>query len=238
MQLFHVDDAGGKTIALLIKNFWAEVSIEQSDTLRLVPHRLNDPTEFGSLGDLCGVSRMEGYQGGLRLMQATCKAFFEYCTDHGLGIGRRNFTMSYDTNIPRQVGLAGSSAICYSCVKALMSFYGLTYRDIPKHMLPSFVLAIENQELGINAGLQDRVVQVYEGLVYMDLSTELLEQRNYGDYEHVRVSLEDLPQFFLVYLADPSDSGKIHNDVKVRWLNGDKDGIDAMATFAECVAFS
>lgn len=28
-------------------------------------------------------------------------------------------------------------------------------------------------------------------------------------------------QFWLAYLADPSDSGKIHNDVKIRWLNGD-----------------
>ncbi len=32
---------------------------------------------FGSLGDLCGVSKHEGYQGGLRLMQASCKMFFE-----------------------------------------------------------------------------------------------------------------------------------------------------------------
>lgn len=65
-------------------------------------------------------------------MQATCKRFFEYCTENGIGIGRRNFTMSYDTNIPRQVGLAGSSAICYACVKALMKFHGLTDRDISK----------------------------------------------------------------------------------------------------------
>lgn len=54
---------------------------------------------------------------------------------------------------PRQVGLAGSSAIVYSCIKALMSFFGLGYRDIPKHVLPSVVLSVEN-ELGINAGLQ------------------------------------------------------------------------------------
>ena len=61
-----------------------------------------------------------------------------------------------------------------------MAFYGLTYRDIPKHLLPSFVLKIENEELGINAGLQDRVVQVYEGLVYMDLSISLLNSRGYA----------------------------------------------------------
>jgi hypothetical protein len=53
-----------------------------------VPHRLNDPTQFGSLGDLCGVSRVEGYQGGLRLMQATCKAFFEYHLGHILIMAR------------------------------------------------------------------------------------------------------------------------------------------------------
>lgn len=34
------------------------------------------------------------------------------------------------------------------------------------------------------------------------------------------------------YLADPSDSGKAHNDVKTRWLNDDQDVLDAMRTFA------
>ena len=31
-----------------------------------------------------------------------------------------------------------------------------------------FVLLVEQEELGITVGLQDRVIQVYEGLVYMD----------------------------------------------------------------------
>ena len=226
------DGFGGKTIALLCTNFWAECTVTASTQLRLIPHPLNDPNTFGSLGDLYGVSRHEGYQGGLRLMQATCKRFFEYCTEHGLGIGRGNFSMQYDTNIPRQVGLAGSSAIVLSCLKALMSFYGLGYADIPKHALPSLVLSVEN-ELGINAGLQDRVVQVYEGLVYMDLSTELLKLRGFGAYENIALPLEELPQLFLVYLSDPSDSGKIHNDVKMRWLNGEQQVVDAMEQFAE-----
>ena len=61
--------------------------------------------------------------------------------------------VSFVDRSPRQVGLAGSSAIVYSCIKALMSFFGLGYHDIPKHVLPSVVLSVEN-ELGINAGLQ------------------------------------------------------------------------------------
>ena len=34
------------------------------------------------------------------------------------------------------------------------------------------MLSVEREELGITAGLQDRVVQVYEGLVYMDFGAE------------------------------------------------------------------
>lgn len=62
----------------------------------------------------------------------------------------------------------------------------------------------------------------------MDLSTQLLKSRGFGEYENIDIPLVELPQFFLVYLADPSDSGKIHNDVKMRWLNGDQQVVDAM----------
>ena len=36
--------------------------------------------------------------------------------------------------------------------------------------LPEFILNIELRELGIAAGLQDRVIQTYRGLVFMDFS--------------------------------------------------------------------
>ena len=38
--------------------------------VRLVPNTLSDPNDFGSLADLHGISRKEGYQGGLVLLQA------------------------------------------------------------------------------------------------------------------------------------------------------------------------
>lgn len=78
------DGFNGKTIAMSISNFWAEVTLVESQTLVsahtfthtnvffflcdkvtclwqiLVPHPLNDPTEFGSLQDLFCISRKEG----------------------------------------------------------------------------------------------------------------------------------------------------------------------------------
>mmetsp|Transcript_105739 Transcript_105739/g.341064 ORF Transcript_105739/g.341064 Transcript_105739/m.341064 type:complete len:627 (-) Transcript_105739:39-1919(-) len=221
----------GKTIAVSVKNFWTEASIEESPRLRLVPHPLNDPNEFGSLSDLHGISRKEGYQGGLILLQATCKKFYEYCTSHGIALIKRNFTLRYQTNVPRQVGLAGSSAIVTAVLQCLMDFYNLTESDIPKYLQPAFVLSVEMEELFIQAGLQDRVIQTYEGCMYMDFAEELLETRGYGDYQ--RLPCKNLPPLWLAYLPDPSNSGKIHSDVKARWRQGDQTVVQGMRTFAE-----
>ncbi|CAB1347768.1 unnamed protein product [Coregonus sp. 'balchen'] len=99
------DGFNGKTIAMTISNFWAEVTLMESQTLVLLPHPLNDPTEFGSLQDL------------------------------------------------------------------------------------------------------------------------------YWDYTPMAMS--SLPPFWLVYLSDPSYSGRIHSNVRQRWLNGEAEVVEAMKYFAE-----
>ncbi|XP_034557125.1 glucuronokinase with putative uridyl pyrophosphorylase [Notolabrus celidotus] len=225
------DGFNGKTIAMSISNFWAEVTLVESQTLVLVPHPLNDPTEFGSLQDLFCISRKEGYLGGLRLLQATCKKFYQFCSKQGIALTKQNFTLKYDTNIPRQVGLAGSSAIVSATLKCLMKFYNITDNDLPKPIRANFILNVETDELFITAGLQDRVVQVYEGLVYMDFSKKLMEEQGYGDY--VLMDMSELPAFWLAYLSDPSDSGRIHSNIRQRWLNGEPLVVEAMKTFAD-----
>ncbi|KAJ4935957.1 hypothetical protein JOQ06_017482 [Pogonophryne albipinna] len=225
------DGFNGKTIAMSISNFWAEVTLVESQTLVLVPHPLNDPTEFGSLQDLFCISRKEGYLGGLRLLQATCKKFYQFCSKQGIALTKQNFTLKYDTNIPRQVGLAGSSAIVSATLKCLMKFYNITDNDLPKPIRANFILNVETDELFITAGLQDRVVQVYEGLVYMDFSKNLMAEQGYGNY--VSMDMSGLPHFWLAYLSDPSDSGRIHSNIRQRWLSGEPLVVEAMKSFAE-----
>uniref|UniRef100_A0A1A8C3B8 Zgc:172049 n=1 Tax=Nothobranchius kadleci TaxID=1051664 RepID=A0A1A8C3B8_NOTKA len=225
------DGFNGKTIAMTISNFWAEVTLVESQTLSLVPHPLNDPTEFGSLQDLFCISRREGYLGGLRLLQATCKKFYQFCSKQGIALTKQNFTLKYDTNIPRQVGLAGSSAIISATLKCLMKFYNITDDDLPKPVRANFILSVETDELFITAGLQDRVVQVYEGLVYMDFSKLLMDEQGHGNY--VSMDMSSLPPFWLAYLSDPSDSGRIHSNIRQRWLNGEHEVVEAMKSFSE-----
>jgi glucuronokinase len=129
-----------------------------------------------------------------------------------------------------------SDNLCYSAIvvatlNSLMRFYNVTDKDMPKEIRPQFVLDVEREELFIQAGLQDRVTQVYEGLVYMDFSSELMQGQGHGQY--INLEMTHLPQFWLAYLNDPSDSGRIHSNVKARWERGDNEVHDAMKQFGE-----
>jgi glucuronokinase len=93
------------------------------------------------------------------------------------------------------------------------------------------VLSVEMDELFIQAGLQDRVIQCYEGCMFMNFERSLVEGRGYGEYE--RLPVANLPYLWLAYLSDPSNSGKIHSNVKARWLAGDPVIHEGMKRFAQ-----
>ena len=67
----------------------------------------------------------------------------------------------------------------YPCSKCNLLCFFLC-QDMPIEMQPQFVLDVEKQELYIHAGLQDRVIQIYEGLVHMDFSKELFDAQGHG----------------------------------------------------------
>jgi glucuronokinase len=64
-----------------------------------------------------------------------------------------------------QSGLSGSSGILCAPLNCFLDFYKVRH-IIKGEVRPNLILAAE-KELGIVAGLQDRAVQVYGGLVYM-----------------------------------------------------------------------
>ena len=158
----------GKTISAVVRDYSAEVTLYEWDQVEIVLSQ-EDKSRFRSIDELARDVRLHGYYGGIRLVKATIKKFVEYCHRRGLTLADRNFSIRYQSNIPRQVGLAGSSAIIVATLRGLMEFYEV---EIPLEVQPSLALSVESEELGIAAGLQDRVIQVYEGLVYMDFSRE------------------------------------------------------------------
>ncbi len=217
----------GKTISFIIRNFCAQAVCYESPRLSINVHD-RDRLEFAGINALVEDVEMNGYYGGIRLIKATIKRFYDYCREQGLEIDNRNFTIEYETNIPVRVGLAGSSGIVTATMRALMAFYGVT---IPKPIMPNIILSVELDELGIGAGLQDRVIQAYEGVVFMDFDKDHMETFGHGKYE----SLEprSLPPLFVAYHSRLAEGTEVtHNDLRSRWNRNDPQVHAAMDEFA------
>jgi glucuronokinase len=218
----------GRTISIIVKNFSARVVLYEWPELEIILTR-QDRCIFDRLSDLVQDVKLNGLYGGLRLVKAAIKRFAEYCEEQGIYLHGQNFSMRYDSDIPRQVGLAGSSAIVTATVRALMDFYGVS---IPKEMLPGLVLSVETKEVGIAAGLQDRVIQCFEGAVYMDFERAYMERHGHGRYEPL--DLSQLPPLFIAYRTDLSEiSGVVHSNLRARWEAGDPVLLAGMKRLAE-----
>jgi len=217
----------GKTIAFTFSNFSARVTLYESPELEIVPSR-RDGSTFSTIAALYEDVRLFGYYGGIRLLKAAIKLFYGYCLEHEIDLHTRNFTIRYDSDIPNLVGLAGSSAIITATMRALLAFYGVT---IPKPQLANLIRAVENRELGISAGLQDRVAQVYQGMVYMDFDKGLFDKQGFGHYEPLQPAT--LPPLYIAYRTDLSEGSEVfHNNIRERFDRGEPEVVGAMAFWA------
>ncbi|CAO3639628.1 unnamed protein product [Cunninghamella blakesleeana] len=264
----------GKTMSLLISNFWAQVTLipnhhnyisssnnnsnnnktadvpmnelfkqqlnhSSLSTIQIITNPMADMQQFNNIESLIKVCDQNGYNNADRLFLACIKVFYQYCQQNGIPLDTSiGFQILFETNIPRQVGLAGSSAIITAFWKCLLTFYQLSNHHHDKSTTfltlerqASLILSVEVDELGIAAGLQDRVIQTYGGLVFMDFEKSFMDKHGYGQYTILDHQL--LPTFYLAYIAHPEDSGKVHSTVKQRFLNGDIEIIEAMKQFAQ-----
>lgn len=206
------DGYGGKTIAFTIPEFVASVVIYPWERLEILWSQ-EEQNRFDSIEDLVNDVNQYGYYGGVRLVKATIKRFADYCRAQQKPLHEGCFSIRYETNIPRGVGLSGSSAIITATLKCLMGFYDIS---IPQVVQPSLVRAVENDDLQIACGYQDRVVQTYEGLVYMDFSNLQTDQGySFGAYEHLDARV--LPPVYLAYdLAAAKTSASVHGPLRTR----------------------
>lgn len=219
----------GKTIAFAFTNFRAKTVLFETPELRIEPHQ-RELNIYGSLGELVEDVKYMGYYGGIRLLKAAIKRFADWCAEQQVPLSPRNFTVRYDTDIPLRVGLAGSSAIITATLRGLMAFYDVV---IPLAEQAVLAQSVETAELGIPCGPQDRVAQVYQGLVYMDFSREIQEEygKNRGRYERLPLAL--LPPLFVAYRDDLAEGTEVpHSGLRERYQQGDLVVRRAMREFA------
>jgi glucuronokinase len=122
-----------------------------------------------------------------------------------------------DTTIPREVGLGGSSAIVIAALRAL----GV---DRPPDELARMALAVEVEDLGMAAGLQDRLVQAHGGVLLMDFGGGTLEALDPGL----------LPPLYVAWREDAgAPSGRFHGDLRARFERGERAVVTAMAELGD-----
>lgn len=209
-------------------DFPATVTIYESPEIHLTPNEA-DNDDFDSIERMVLEIDRFGYYGGLRLVKATCRQLFRYCKAHDIPIPERNFTLRYKSTVPQLVGLGGSSAICTATLKALLQFYEID--AIPQDMLPTLCWRAEN-DLGIRCGLQDRVIQIYNGLMYMNFNEPYFNTHEHGIYERLDPKL--LPPIYLAYDPDRAEfSGIYHQKLRVLYEEKKHDIVTAMSEFAD-----
>jgi galactokinase/mevalonate kinase-like predicted kinase len=120
--------------------------------------------------------------------------------------GRGPCAVRWRTTIPREVGLAGSSAIVIATLRALCALHD---HVLEPDDLAAMALAVEVEDLGISAGPQDRLAQAYEGLVLMDFGSE--------PWRVERLDPALLPALYLAWRPDAAGtSHAVHTDLPSR----------------------
>jgi glucuronokinase len=219
----------GKTISFIIRNYRATVTLTPSDHFEIKPGP-SDLCSHKSVAEFLRDQKLFGYYGGMRLIKAAVKRFHNHCAHQGIKLETGHaFTLSYDSDIPRLVGMSGSSAIVTATMRALLQFYNVS---LPKPYLPTLVRSVEQDELGITCGLQDRVIQTYEGMVYMDFEKSQVESLGYGKYEELNPNPR--PPIYVAFDPERAEISDVpHRNLKKLWLEGDATVHAAMKELAD-----
>ena len=118
--------------------------------------------------------------------------------------------LAFTTTIPRQMGLAGSSAIIIAAMRAIAVVNDHSMDPVE---LAKAALEAETRFLQVTAGPQDRVIQAYGGMLDMDFA----EPWDAASYRRLDPGL--LPEgIFVAWKGGVGESsGTLHSDVRRRW---------------------
>ncbi len=217
------DGYGGKALACSVRNFAARTAIEPSDAWTIVANDV--ATELAGIDGAVDAPVPGECEGLSRLVFAASRRFVHDFRSV-LRI-ERPFTLTCRTDIPRQVGLAGSSAVIIATMRALATHFAVV---VPPFDLAEAALATEVEDLDIAAGPMDRVIQTYEGVMAMDLAPP----RSEAAYRRVDPSL--IPPMIIAWdSAGGASSGVAHGDLRGRWRRGEQLVLDTIDELRDVV---
>lgn len=161
------DGFGGAVVSVPVPRVHATVTASPGTHFEIQPSPSDDDS-FTSLDALTRHVDALGYGGARQLVLAALRSMRRH-----LDADVAPLRLSATTTIPRSVGLAGSSAIVIAAIRAIAATdpeSAWARRLDDPALLAAVALDAETTELGIAAGLQDRVVQAMGTPVLMDFA--------------------------------------------------------------------
>lgn len=221
------DALGGAALAVAVPALNARVRLRSADSMSV-----RGPSGEGawrSLDDLDSHVRRFGHEGAERLVTATIITIWRRLRRDGVtALDPSPFEVEWASDIPRSVGLAGSSALVVATIRALVTRWGL---DLDPVAVASLALSVERDELGIAAGWMDRAVQAYDAAVLVDCAAQKGQvpvMRVVHPARHVEV--------LVAWDRDgAAPSNRLHSSLAERLAAGDavvRDGVDALVEVA------
>lgn len=218
------DGYRGAVVSVPVNSVSAVVTATSADRFEIVHSPTADDT-FATLDRLVDHIDRFGTDDARQLVLATIRALARH---HDVDIDPLRIDVHSD--IPRSVGLAGSSAIVIATLRALIAAssgapWAVSLAD-DHDALARLALSVETVELGIGAGLQDRLVQAHGAPLLMDFAD--------GAAQLSRRLLEVPGHLVVAFHAQAGEpSGVVHADLRDRY-DADEDGVRAnLAEIAE-----
>ncbi|MDY7106843.1 MAG: hypothetical protein S0880_37190 [Actinomycetota bacterium] len=212
------DQLGGRVLGLALANYraWAHLEPAEGITIRSD----DDEPAWRSVQELSDEVDRYGHIGSQRLVTAAVRTVNRHARRLGASVSRQGFRLRYGSDIPRQVGLGGSTALIVAVQDVVCRHLGV---EVDPLVRPTLALAAEADELGLVGAPRTSVIQVLGGVVAMDFEpdrTEAVDGLGHGRYDPVDPS--GLPPLFVAHLAAAAaadDSAR--RELRTRWERAD-----------------
>ena len=174
------DGFGGAVLGTVVPGLEASVTATESTGVVIVGPNVTE--QWPSLAMWRDDIASHGVRGEQRIIVASLFTLAEHVRrTHHDSADRSGVAVSWSTDIPRSVGLAGSSALAVATIDAVASCWGVT---LDRRVCAALALSAERDVLGIAAGWQDRIVQAFGRTVLVD--TAIMTEVDGVSVPHVR----------------------------------------------------
>ena len=137
------------------------------------------------------------------------------------------------SSLPFRAGLAGSTALLVAALAAIQRFVGVRYH---RHHFAELARSIELTHLNVVCGYQDQYMATFGGLNYLDFRDKEFYRPVFSEpfatVEPLSEQGAELPPVILGHTGVERVSGGVHKPIRERWLEGDREVVDAYITVA------